>query len=140
MSDSKLRSRHLAAKLLLGRAVRFTGFSPIDEFVDAHLRLLSRPEILIKAERNVGLLMAGQDYAGLGFDYTHSRAICDEIGERLRDVLSREVSEIPAHLCRLVERLAELERVPAPSIVPSTDDMNTGIPGSTVRRHESALA
>jgi hypothetical protein len=27
---------------------RFTSFSPVNEFVDAHLRFLPRPEILIK--------------------------------------------------------------------------------------------
>jgi hypothetical protein len=83
--------------------------------------------------------MAGQDSTGLAFDYTHSRAICDEIGERLRDVLSREVSEIPSFLCRLVDRLAELERVPAPSIVPSIDDIDAGVAGNAVRHSESAL-
>jgi hypothetical protein len=85
--------------------------------------------------------MAAQDAAGLAFDSKHSRAICDEIGERLRIVLSREASEIiPSCLLRLVERLAELERVPAPSIVPSTDDVNSGTLGNAVRQPESALA
>jgi hypothetical protein len=84
--------------------------------------------------------MAGRDAAGLALDSTHSRAICDEIGERLRDALSREVSEIPSYLCQLVDRLAELERVPAPSIVPSIDDTNTGVLGNAVRHAESALA
>jgi hypothetical protein len=65
--------------------------------------------------------------AGLAFDYAHSRAICDEIGGRLRDVLNREASEIPSFLAQLIAQLAELERVPAPSIVPSTDAINDGI-------------
>ena len=72
-------------------------------------------------------------------DHIHCRAICDEIGERLRDVLSREVSEIPSYLCRLVDRLAELERVPAPSIVPSIDDMNTAVSGNAVSHTEFAF-
>ena len=83
--------------------------------------------------------MAARDTAGLAFDYAHSRAICDEIGERLRDVLNREVSVIPSFLAQLIDRLAELERVPAPSIVPSTDDMNNGTLGNDVRDPESAL-
>lgn len=84
--------------------------------------------------------MAAQDAAGLVFDSKHSRAICDEIGERLRIVLSREVSDIPLYLLRLDERLAQLERVTAPSIVPSTDDMNTSVLGDANRFPESALA
>jgi hypothetical protein len=83
--------------------------------------------------------MAGQCPAALAFDDTHSRAICDEIGERLRDVLGREVSEMPAYLCRLVERLAELDRMPAPSLVPCIDDMTGGC-SDAVRYLEPALA
>lgn len=60
-------------------------------------------------------------------DSTHSRAVCDEIGERLRDVLDHDASEIPFYLRRLVDRLAELERVGAPSIVPEISDMRAGI-------------
>ena len=82
----------------------------------------------------MGLLMAGRDAAGLALDGTHSRAICDEIGERLRDALSREVSEIPSYLCQLIDRLAELERVPAPSIVPSSLlSCRQGLSGMTKR-------
>lgn len=83
--------------------------------------------------------MAARDTAGLAFDYIHSRAICEEIGERLRDVLNREVSEIPSFLAQLIDRLAELEHVPAPSIVPSTDDLNNDTLGNVVRDPESAL-
>ena len=61
-------------------------------------------------------------------DSIHSRALCDEIGERLRDVLGQDAAEIPPYLRRLVDRLAELERVPAPSIVPEISDMHAGIP------------
>ncbi len=84
--------------------------------------------------------MAGRGAAGLALDSTHSRAICDEIGERLRDALSREVSEIPSYLCQLVDRLAESEALPAASIVPSIDDTNTSILGNAARNIESALA
>jgi hypothetical protein len=75
---------------------------------------------MIKAQRNSGCVMAGKDAAVVVLDSTHSRAICDEIGERLRDVLGRDVPEIPPYLRRLVDRFAELERVPSPPIAPST--------------------
>ncbi len=74
--------------------------------------------------------MPASDAAMVALDSTHSRAVCDEIGERLRDVLGRDAAEIPSHLRRLVDRLAELERVPAPSIVPGIDDMHAGIPAN----------
>ena len=83
--------------------------------------------------------MAARDTAGLAFDHAHSRAICDEIGGRLRDVLDREVSEIPTFLVQLIDRLAELERVPAPSIVPCTDDMNDGFDCGRAGAKELAL-
>jgi hypothetical protein len=74
--------------------------------------------------------MPASDAAMVALDSTHSRAVCDEIGERLRDVLGRDAAEIPSHLRRLVDRLAELERVPAPSIVPEIDHMHAGIPAN----------
>ena len=61
------------------------------------------------------------DTAKMDLDRTHCRAICDEVGERLRVVL--KVPEMPSYLCRLVDRLAELDRETSPSIVPSIDDM-----------------
>jgi hypothetical protein len=81
--------------------------------------------------------MAGRDDAGMALDSTHCRAICDEIGERLRYALRREVSELPPFLCELVDRLAGLECVPAPSIVPSIDDMDAGVLDGAAR--ETAL-
>jgi hypothetical protein len=59
----------------------------------------------------------------LQIDCEHCRAICDEISDRLRIILNREVTELPPHLVMLLNRLAESEREPAPSIVPSMDDM-----------------
>ena len=55
-------------------------------------------------------------------DHIHCRAICDEIGERLRDVLGRVALEIPPRLLVLIDKLARLDR--APSIVPSIDEMS----------------
>ena len=67
--------------------------------------------------------MPGGKAADLLLDHVHCRAICDEIGERLREVLKPEVPALPSYLCRLIDRLAELESEPAPSIVPSMDDI-----------------
>ncbi len=55
-------------------------------------------------------------------DHVHCRAICDEIGERLRDVLGRDASEIPPRLLMLVHELAQLDE--GPSIVPSIGEMS----------------
>lgn len=56
-------------------------------------------------------------------DSTHCRAICEEVGERLRILLDREAGEMPSRLRSLLDRLAESDRVQAPSIVPALDDM-----------------
>jgi hypothetical protein len=53
--------------------------------------------------------------------HTHYRAICDEIGERLRDILKPDLSGIPPRLLVLLDKLAELEH--APSIVPCINEM-----------------
>ncbi len=74
--------------------------------------------------------MPASPAAMAALDSIHSRALCDEIGERLRGVLDHDASEIPSHLRRLVDRLAELERVAAPSIVPEIGDMHAGIPAA----------
>jgi hypothetical protein len=57
----------------------------------------------------------------LALDHDHCRAICHEIGERLRQVLKPDALEIPQRLLALLDRLAELDEVP--SIVPSFDDI-----------------
>jgi hypothetical protein len=73
--------------------------------------------------------MSNRSAAGLLLDHTHCRAICDEIGERLRDILKREVLEIPPRLLELIDKLAQLEIKEisqlehAPSLVPSIDEM-----------------
>jgi hypothetical protein len=59
----------------------------------------------------------------LQIDSSHCRAICDEIGERLRAILARETPDMPAQLQLLLDRLAEQDRELAPSIAPSMDDM-----------------
>jgi hypothetical protein len=76
--------------------------------------------------------MSKRSGVNIQIDCIHSRAICDEIADRLRIILRRETSELPAYLKYLVERLAEsddeviLSATPswvAPSIIPSLEDM-----------------
>jgi hypothetical protein len=67
--------------------------------------------------------MSSQKALPLQIDSGHCRAICDEIGDRLRIVLDREAGEIPQRLRMLMDRLAELDGDQAPSIVPAMDDM-----------------
>ena len=52
-------------------------------------------------------------------DSSHCRAICDEIGERLRMILGREAAPLPPRLQLLMERLVEQDLVQSPSIAPS---------------------
>lgn len=51
-------------------------------------------------------------------DHIHSEAVCRGIGERLRDALNRESSDMSHHMHSLIARLPELDRERAPSIVP----------------------
>ena len=62
-------------------------------------------------------------YSKIEIDSSHCRAICDEIGERLRRILDREATALPPRLQLLLERLAEQDLVEAPSIAPSIDGM-----------------
>jgi hypothetical protein len=58
-------------------------------------------------------------------DSEHCRAICDEIGYRLRSILERDVPKLPAYLLQLLSRLEDQEAcMQAPSIVPSIEDMH----------------
>ena len=51
-------------------------------------------------------------------DSIHSRALCKEIGERLRISLSRESPELPPRMRTQLDQLRKLE-ADSPSIVPS---------------------
>jgi hypothetical protein len=53
---------------------------------------------------------------GILIDETHSRAICTEIGERLRSILN-ENAPAPPRLAALLARLNELDFHESPSIV-----------------------
>jgi hypothetical protein len=55
-------------------------------------------------------------------DHVHCRAICDEIGERLRSFLDREASDMPPRLLMLLNQLAQSDC--GPSIVPTIDEMS----------------
>jgi hypothetical protein len=78
--------------------------------------------------------------AGLQIDTLHARAICDEIGERLRAVLRRDAGhDLPPRLRDLMEQLAKADEQASPSIVPSLDDMLMP-QGGTARRHEASAA
>ena len=67
--------------------------------------------------------MSSQKTLPLQIDSGHCRAICDEIGDRLRILLDKEACGIPRHLQVLVDRLAELDGRQAPSIVPAMQEM-----------------
>jgi hypothetical protein len=67
--------------------------------------------------------MSSQKALPLQLDSGHCRAICDEIGDRLRILLDKEAGAIPRQLRLLLDRLAELDGEQAPSIVPAMDDM-----------------
>jgi hypothetical protein len=67
--------------------------------------------------------MSSQKALPLQIDSGHCRAICDEIGDRLRILLDKEACGIPRYLQVLVDRLAELDGTQAPSIVPAMHEM-----------------
>jgi hypothetical protein len=74
--------------------------------------------------------------AVLQIDASHARAVCDEIGERLRGMLTRQVNEaLPPRLQYLMEQLAKVDEQPSPSIVPSLDEISFGMaPERVVKR------
>ena len=67
--------------------------------------------------------MSSQKASAMQIDSGHCRAICDEIGDRLRFVLDKEAGEVPRQLRLLIDRLAELDIEQAPSVVPAMDDL-----------------
>jgi len=72
--------------------------------------------------------MSATTGANPGIDDSHMRAICDEIGERLREMLRREQSgTLPARLQNLIAQLATADHEVAPSIAPSLDEMMSDI-------------
>jgi hypothetical protein len=70
--------------------------------------------------------MSKRSDVNTGMDELHSRAICDEIGDRLRQILPPEAGPLPPRLQYLLDRLADDEL--SPSIVPSLEDMGNELP------------
>jgi hypothetical protein len=89
------------------------------------------------SERAVGLVacrevsiakpvMTARTEIRAGIDDKHARAICDEIGDRLRENLNRAIPRnLPARLQELIDLLAAADHARAPSIVPSLDDITS---------------
>jgi hypothetical protein len=103
--------------------VKFTTLSLTHELVHTHLRMFSGPSAIESNLKKLELAMSSRNASGSQIAPEHCRAICDEIGYRLQVILGREATELPPRLLLLLNRLAESEFEPAPSIVPSIDDM-----------------
>lgn len=58
------------------------------------------------------------DIDAIQLDHRTSMAVCEGIGERLRDMLNPNATPLPQRLQELMNRLKEIED--APSIVPET--------------------
>ena len=68
--------------------------------------------------------MSARTGDSLQIDAVHLRAIRDEIGDRLREILRRETSRVlPPRLNDLMQQLARADFEFAPSIVPSLEDI-----------------
>ncbi len=61
----------------------------------------------------------------------HCRAICDEVGERLRQQIDRTTTSPPKKIIELLREL-ELRELEAPSIVPSLEDMEALVSGFAI--------
>jgi hypothetical protein len=58
-----------------------------------------------------------EDFIMQNIDHKHSRAICPEIGERLRESFSENQSDVPTRIQNQLNRLRELDEG-SPSTVP----------------------
>ena len=56
----------------------------------------------------------------------HCRAICDEVGERLRQHIDRTTAPPSQKILELLQEL-ELRELDAPSIVPSLEDLDASV-------------
>ena len=70
--------------------------------------------------------MSKRSDANIRIDQLHSRAICEEIGDRLRQILRPEAGPFPPRLQYLLDRLFDSDAELSPSIVPSLEDMFVG--------------
>jgi hypothetical protein len=64
----------------------------------------------------------GKPMSAVRISSKHCRAICDEVGERLRRYLDDDTTAPPPRLLALLRAL-ELAELEAPSIVPSLEDV-----------------
>jgi hypothetical protein len=68
-----------------------------------------------------------RDLARIQISKEHSSAICAEIGDRLRIVLSK-LPPVSPDLARLMARLSELDEHDSPSIASSIDEISSADP------------
>lgn len=66
--------------------------------------------------------MSNRIGAEIDLDRHHAHAVCQGIGERLRDALDHDTKAAPQKLHELYARLPELDREQSPSIVPSSHE------------------
>jgi hypothetical protein len=57
----------------------------------------------------------------------HCRAICDEVGQRLRQYIDRTSDTPPPKLLELIRKF-EVRELEAPSLVPALEDMAASAP------------
>jgi hypothetical protein len=62
-------------------------------------------------------------YTHITLNEEHCRAICLEIGERLRFAMGENLP-MPRNLSRLMDRLRELDQQDSPSTVPSVENVS----------------
>jgi hypothetical protein len=73
-------------------------------------------------ENRRGDAMADADAAVSELDSEHCRAICEEIGARLRHALPPTTSDLPVRIAELLARLVEQDHG-APPIAPSLEEV-----------------
>ena len=77
---------------------------------------------LLDVETNWKLIMSHRNAPDVQIDHIHADAVCQGIGERLRETLSQS-PEMPQRLRELIARLPELDRAQTPSIIPAMDEL-----------------
>lgn len=76
--------------------------------------------------------------ANIKIDDEHSRAICAEIGDRLRVAIGGYLPASPI-LDTLIARLIELDGHDSPSIVPSIDSASLGFKSASGSMNETLI-